>query len=85
MDLCSEKLEEVNNQILPSIGSNGAQATLTYKGTRLEKTNSNCSFCGNSQPEIEKLIAGPGAVFICNQCIELCQKILSNEPMGTEE
>ena len=34
-----------------------------------------CSFCGKPQEEVERLIAGPG-VFICNECIELCQSLL---------
>jgi len=37
-----------------------------------------CSFCGKSQDEVEKLIAGP-AVFICNECVTLCADILRDE------
>ncbi|PPE03098.1 ATP-dependent Clp protease ATP-binding subunit ClpX [Holospora curviuscula] len=37
-----------------------------------------CSFCGKSQYEVQKLIAGP-TVFICNECIELCNDILKEE------
>jgi hypothetical protein len=37
-----------------------------------------CSFCGESQHEIEKLIAGPN-VFICNECVELCMDIIRVE------
>ena len=37
-----------------------------------------CSFCGRSGEEVEKLIAGPG-VYICNECIEVCQNILTEE------
>ncbi|AOX99777.1 ATP-dependent protease ATP-binding subunit ClpX [Jeongeupia sp. USM3] len=37
-----------------------------------------CSFCGKSQHEVKKLIAGP-QVFICNECIELCTDILKDE------
>lgn len=37
-----------------------------------------CSFCGRSGDEVEKLIAGPG-VYICNECIEVCQNILKEE------
>jgi hypothetical protein len=35
-----------------------------------------CSFCGKSQREVRKLIAGPGALFICDECVELCTDIL---------
>ncbi len=37
-----------------------------------------CSFCGKPQEEVERLIAGPG-VFICNECIELCESLLESE------
>ncbi|MDR2753790.1 MAG: ATP-dependent Clp protease ATP-binding subunit ClpX [Oscillospiraceae bacterium] len=40
-----------------------------------------CSFCGKSQAQIDKLIAGPG-VFICNECVELCVDILEEERGG---
>ena len=38
-----------------------------------------CSFCGKTQEMVSKLIAGPG-VYICNECIELCNEIMG-EPM----
>jgi hypothetical protein len=38
-----------------------------------------CSFCGKSQNEVCKLIAGP-AVFICDECIDLCNDIIAEEP-----
>ncbi len=37
-----------------------------------------CSFCGKTQRQVRKLIAGPG-VFICDECIELCDRILEEE------
>ena len=37
-----------------------------------------CSFCGKSQQEVRKLIAGP-TVFICDECVELCLDIISEE------
>lgn len=37
-----------------------------------------CSFCGKSQDEVEKIIAGP-TVYICNECIELCNDIIEEE------
>jgi ATP-dependent Clp protease ATP-binding subunit ClpX len=40
-----------------------------------KKGNLNCSFCGKSQKEVKKLIAGPG-VYICDECIELCNDII---------
>lgn len=44
-----------------------------------------CSFCGKAQNEVKKLIAGP-AVFICNECIELCESAIQEEKqLSTEE
>ena len=37
-----------------------------------------CSFCGKSQKQVKKLIAGPG-VFICDECIDLCNEIIEEE------
>ena len=42
-----------------------------------------CSFCGKSQHEVRKLIAGP-SVFICDECIELCNDIIRDEVVGAE-
>jgi ATP-dependent Clp protease ATP-binding subunit ClpX len=42
-----------------------------------------CSFCGKSQHEVRKLIAGP-SVFICDECIELCNDIIRDEASTTE-
>ena len=38
-----------------------------------------CSFCGKSQHVVKKLIAGP-AVFVCDECVALCVKIIAEEP-----
>ena len=42
-----------------------------------------CSFCGKSQKQVKKLIAGPG-VYICDECIDLCNDIIVEE-MGHPE
>ncbi len=42
-----------------------------------------CSFCGKSQHEVKKLIAGP-SVFICDECIELCNDIIRDELSGDQ-
>ena len=50
-----------------------------------EKNNKNilyCSFCGKSQHEVRKLIAGP-TVFICDECVELCMDIIKEESKDT--
>ncbi len=40
-----------------------------------------CSFCGRNHDEVERLIAGPDGVFICNYCVELCHNLLLDEEM----
>ena len=50
---------------------------------RDDKGNLSCSFCGKSQKEVKKLIAGP-TVYICDECIELCNDIIAEE-YGQEE
>ncbi|MBA2173417.1 ATP-dependent protease ATP-binding subunit ClpX [Halobacillus locisalis] len=48
-----------------------------------EKGQLKCSFCGKSQDQVRKLVAGPG-VYICDECIELCTEIVEEE-LGNEE
>lgn len=54
------------------------------KGTDKEKLH--CSFCGKEQDQVKRLVAGPG-VYICDECIELCNEIIAEEtdqePEGT--
>ena len=38
-----------------------------------------CSFCGKSQEVVKKIIAGPNGVFICDECVEICQNIMETE------
>ncbi len=45
-----------------------------------DKQQLNCSFCGKSQDQVKKLIAGPG-VYICDECVELCNEIVAEEIM----
>ena len=53
------------------------------KGSSSEKTLY-CSFCGKSQHEVKKLIAGP-SVFICDECIDLCNEIIRDELPAADE
>ncbi|ATO50533.1 ATP-dependent protease ATP-binding subunit ClpX [Brevibacillus laterosporus] len=48
-----------------------------------DKGQLKCSFCGKSQEQVRKLVAGPG-VYICDECIELCNEIVQEE-LGTDE
>ena len=48
----------------------------TTRGTRGPY---HCSFCGHSQDQVRRLIAGPGSVYICDECVELCREIIHEE------
>ena len=43
------------------------------------KDNLRCSFCGKTQDEVRKLIAGPDGVYICNECVDICVGIVEEE------
>ncbi len=49
-----------------------------FKFTDTEKGPLKCSFCGKHQDQVKKLIAGPG-VYICDECVELCNDIIEEE------
>ncbi len=44
-----------------------------------EKGQLKCSFCGKYQDQVKRLIAGPGGVYICDECVELCSEIIEEE------
>src|SRR5438046_8348625 len=48
----------------------------TTRGTRGQY---HCSFCGKSQDQVRRLIAGPGAVYIGDECVDLCREIIDEE------
>ena len=43
-----------------------------------------CSFCGKNQDQVQRLIAGPSGVYICGECIELCQEIIEEEQVNLD-
>ena len=43
------------------------------------RTTYRCSFCGKNQDQVQRLIAGPSGVYICDECIELCREIIDEE------
>ena len=49
------------------------------RGTSTNKKNAFCSFCRKSYRDVGPLVEGPGDVYICGECIELCQSILDQE------
>ena len=49
-----------------------------------EKESLFCSFCGKSQKEVKKLIAGP-TVFVCDECVELCMDIIKEDSKNNKK
>ncbi|HET6494178.1 MAG TPA: ATP-dependent Clp protease ATP-binding subunit ClpX, partial [Thermoleophilia bacterium] len=49
---------------------------------RSSRMQYHCSFCGKNQDQVKRLIAGPGAVYICDECVELCREIIDEEVAG---
>ena len=58
--------------------SGRTEIRMSKVGTSDSKNTLYCSFCGKSQHEVRKLIAGP-TVFICDECVELCMDIIREE------
>ncbi len=56
---------------------------MSKSGSTSDKNTLFCSFCGKSQHEVKKLIAGP-TVFICDECVELCMDIIKEEVKTNE-
>ncbi len=55
------------------------ETTTSRRGSTSHKKNAFCSFCRKSYRDVGPLVEGPGDVYICNECIELCQSILEQE------
>src|SRR3989304_43233 len=47
------------------------------------KVSYNCSFCAKNQEQVRRLIAGPSAVYICDECVELCREIIQEDSSAT--
>jgi ATP-dependent Clp protease ATP-binding subunit ClpX len=45
----------------------------------MKKLDYRCSFCGKAQQQVKRLIAGPGGVYICDECVHLCVEIIESE------
>src|SRR2546425_11731383 len=57
----------------------GKDLTGGRRGASTTKKNAFCSFCRKSYRDVGPLVEGPGDVYICGECIELCQSILEQE------
>ncbi len=64
---------------LRAVGKEEAMASTAEAGTGGERQECACSFCGKKPREIRRLIAGPKGVFICDECVALCNTIIAEE------
>lgn len=62
-----------------SLAKNAAEAAPAAGGSLPTRTLY-CSFCGKSQHEVKKLISGPASIFICDECVGLCNEIIAGRP-----
>ena len=51
---------------------------------RLLRRLLHCSFCGKSEKDIQKLVAGPGGIHICNECVDVCRLIMEGESVARD-
>ncbi len=76
-------LEKVRMQTIQVLSqSAGTHSEPPHQGQqqeRLQRMAYRCSFCGKSQDQTKRLIAGPGGVYICDECVDLCREIIEEE------
>ena len=65
-------------------GTRGNGGSTTWPSSETGESSSSARFCGKSQKQVKKLIAGPG-VYICDECIDLCNEIIEEELSETSE
>lgn len=54
-------------------------------GGSLPTKTLHCSFCFKSQHEVKKLISGPFSIFICDECVDLCNAIIASRPQSSSQ
>src|SRR5437660_970875 len=67
----------------PRTGTRGAE-DIPMNEREDRRRHTRCSFCGKDQSQVRKLVAGPG-VYICDQCIDLCQEVLEEDTKTTSQ
>jgi ClpX C4-type zinc finger len=74
---------KVDLTVVEVVPMTAAGATETAVPERARRDELRCTFCGKSQIDVRKLIAGP-TVFICDECVALCVKICEDDDVSTE-
>jgi len=75
---CPDNMGEMT--MAEAAGRNDEPVPLATSGGSLPKKTLYCSFCFKSQHEVRKLISGPAAVYICDECVGLCNEIIAQAP-----
>jgi ClpX C4-type zinc finger len=57
----------------------------TAAGAALPPETLYCSFCFKSQHHVKKLISGPASIFICDECVSLCNEVIAEWPIGASQ
>ncbi len=60
------------------------ESPMSSTATPTQEVIASCSFCGKPDNQVTRIVAGPG-VFICNECVDLCATIISDDPGTTPE
>jgi ribosomal protein L37AE/L43A len=62
------------------LSSSGQPRATSWKEQDMARRQTyHCSFCGKTHDQVKRLIAGPNGVYICDQCIALCNEILAHD------
>ena len=47
--------------------------------------NVRCSFCDKSRDQVQRMVSGPGGVYICNECIDVCRQVMDEESVKFDD
>ena len=75
VDDIERELRQIKTQLMMQSLAEPTPFPITPRTTPIPRSQHYCSFCGKAQEEVAGFIAGPGSVFICNECVELCHEI----------
>ena len=79
IDTCQEILEAERVALPPNPDQSASSQPATPNSKAPAKKIYSCSFCGKTQDQVQRLIAGPKGVYICDECVGLCLEIIREE------
>jgi hypothetical protein len=69
---------------MSEVARDKAETAQAAAGGSLPTKTLYCSFCFKSQHEVKKLISGPASIFICDECVGLCNEIIADRPLNSK-